>query len=127
MDILVYMLLLSLWLSSEDLEGLGWVDKLPTGPSTEVWLEGDSSKVINWISKWEVDRNSNSMRDVRDICRHFQGFKVSHIFRGENQPADWLASQGLIVGKQDQKADFPQELIDLVCDDACGCVYMRTR
>jgi len=59
---------------------------------------GDSMNVVNWIKEVQQCRNirlENILASIRDIIHRFDSFDCRHIYRENNQKADFASKKGL--------------------------------
>ncbi|KAK1295953.1 hypothetical protein QJS10_CPB15g01363 [Acorus calamus] len=95
-----------------------------------LWIESDSKTAISWI-KGKGNRPWSSIRILRSILRgldYLLDWKVSHILREGNEPADILASFRSARGESIilPSAVWP-ELGSALALDQSGVPYTRTR
>ncbi|XP_073106299.1 uncharacterized protein [Elaeis guineensis] len=94
----------------------------------KLWIEGDSSAVINWITSFNAQKNSlwPILRDVLTWKATSHPWIISHIFREANQAADWLASGSISGALQFSQLDpLPAQLCAILHADAIGVIHER--
>ncbi|KAK1283528.1 hypothetical protein QJS10_CPB21g00139 [Acorus calamus] len=97
---------------------------------SKLWIESDSTTALSWIKgkgnrPWSVIR---LLRSIRRGLEHLHDWKVSHILREGNAPADILASYRLARGETTilPSCLWP-ELGSALAQDQSGLPYTRTR
>ncbi|KAK1265505.1 hypothetical protein QJS04_geneDACA011194 [Acorus gramineus] len=102
-----------------------------------VWLELDSLTVVECIKKWiekEGKVSSNTppiqiqihMSRIKANVSKLKGWKISHIHREGNEPANFLASHNLKMGVMEIKANaIPRRLQQAIDSDKRGVPQLR--
>ncbi|CAL5402358.1 unnamed protein product [Camellia sinensis] len=89
-----------------------------------IWIESDSLSVVKTIKKEQQCFHSTANSGLDHIWRllnKFDQFEISHSWRESNWAADFLAKMDLGVNDAVlQPVDFPESLIDIINEDACG-------
>ena len=95
-----------------------------------LWIEGDSSLIIGWITQYQPHKNS-AWPLIRDILiwksqSISHPWKVSHAYREANQAADWLASNSGCGSLSFYQYDvLPIQLCSILQTNALGLSYLR--
>ncbi|KAK1300209.1 hypothetical protein QJS10_CPB13g00247 [Acorus calamus] len=97
---------------------------------TQVWLESDSKTAISWVlgrgtPPWTATR---TLRSIQTLLSKVQDWKISHIPREGNKPADFLASFQQDMGTSIiSNLSMPSALRTLILDDATGKTQLRSK
>ncbi|XP_077237378.1 uncharacterized protein LOC143879071 [Tasmannia lanceolata] len=94
----------------------------------KIWVESDSLSAVETISKeskcpWKaimlLDR-------IETLLSTFNNWKITHLWREGNQPADFLSKTDCICKGDDiQVQDIPPQLLVLIARDSTGAPHYR--
>ncbi|KAB1227763.1 hypothetical protein CJ030_MR1G028910 [Morella rubra] len=97
----------------------------------DVWLEGDYKTLIDIIVKRRQVKSAEMQRHVSDInliIPELKNCRVTHVYREGNRAADKLAQIGHRLDKpRVWRHTPPDEVVDIVHEDAEGKVVLRRR
>ncbi|XP_077232361.1 uncharacterized protein LOC143869152 [Tasmannia lanceolata] len=97
---------------------------------SNIWIESDSLvavKIMNgsWDCPW---RAKSLLNTIIKRLQEFHNWKVSHIWREANQPADYLSKPECpCKGMDIEVMGIPSQLVELVIQDSLGTRYPRLR
>ncbi|KAL9236708.1 hypothetical protein vseg_011344 [Gypsophila vaccaria] len=104
---------------------------LENGWTTDVWLEGDAKGLVNVVGKKRLVKSTEAQKYVNyinEMIPELDNFVMSHIYREGNRAADKFAQLGhdLETPRIWERVP-PDEVLDIMQDDAQGKIVLRTR
>ncbi|XP_038988047.1 uncharacterized protein LOC120112548 [Phoenix dactylifera] len=100
--------------------------------ASSIILEGDSATVIGWIQRGPSGESTDHplIRDIRMMVRDSVAFEAKHVFREANGAADWVAAyaahhSGYALRAGERERELPLALREIVYFDFLGCIQTR--